>query len=181
MMAMHYLKHFRERILKSFFFFFFPLFGHPTASGVPGPGIQSKLQLQPKLQLRQCWILNPPCQAGEQTRSPVPPRHHQSHCITRGTPKILTSFEIRISQNGDLVPRVTGHIIWEKTGRSLLAPSQKQPLSTSKHPPTPRRYLGGQRVACSSSPLPRPPVQRRSPHRRGPGLRVPTGTDSAPL
>ena len=36
--------------------FFF--FGHPTADGVPGPGIRPKLQLQPTPQLWKHWILN---------------------------------------------------------------------------------------------------------------------------
>ena len=37
---------------------FFPLFGCPVAYGVPRPGIRSKMQLRPTLQLLQCWILN---------------------------------------------------------------------------------------------------------------------------
>ena len=49
------------------FFFFF--FGHPMAYGVPGPGIRSKPQLQPKPQLWQCWILNPLCWAGVELMS----------------------------------------------------------------------------------------------------------------
>ena len=32
---------------------------------VPGPGIESEPQLQPKPQLQQCWILNPLCCAEE--------------------------------------------------------------------------------------------------------------------
>ena len=40
----------------SFFFFFF-FFGCPMACGVPGPGIRSKPQLWPTLQLWQCRIL----------------------------------------------------------------------------------------------------------------------------
>ena len=34
---------------------------------VPGPGIESEPQLQPVPQLRQHWILNPLCWAGDQT------------------------------------------------------------------------------------------------------------------
>ena len=37
---------------------FFPLSGHPTAYGVPGPGIRSDSQLQPRPQLWQQWIHN---------------------------------------------------------------------------------------------------------------------------
>lgn len=33
-------------------------FGHREAYGVPGPEIRFELQLQSKLQLQQCWILN---------------------------------------------------------------------------------------------------------------------------
>ena len=40
---------------KNFFFFFVC----PVAYGFPRAGIRSKLHLQPKLQLRQHWILNP--------------------------------------------------------------------------------------------------------------------------
>ena len=40
-----------------FIFVFFFFFGHPTAHGIPGPGIRSELQLGPMLQLWQCQIL----------------------------------------------------------------------------------------------------------------------------
>ena len=43
-----------------FNFCLFFIFGHPQAYGVLGPGIRSELQLQSKLQMWQCWILNPP-------------------------------------------------------------------------------------------------------------------------
>ena len=36
-------------------------FGFHKAYGVLGPGIRSKLQMQPKPQLGQCWILDPLC------------------------------------------------------------------------------------------------------------------------
>ena len=48
-----------------FFLLFF--FGHTMTYGVPQPGIRSKPQVQPKLHLHQCWILNPLCQARDQT------------------------------------------------------------------------------------------------------------------
>ena len=41
-----------------FWFFFLLIFGHPATYEVPGPGIRSELQLQPKLQLWQLWSLN---------------------------------------------------------------------------------------------------------------------------
>ena len=56
---------------------FFVCFGHPTAYGVPGPGIRSEPQLQCTLKLWQCQILNPLCQARDQTLHPstseIPP------------------------------------------------------------------------------------------------------------
>ena len=48
----------------------------PKAYGVPRPGIKSKQQLQPKPQLRQCWILNSLC---PQDAANV------SHCATGGS------------------------------------------------------------------------------------------------
>jgi len=38
-----------------YFFFFWP---HPQHMDVPWPGIKSKLQLRPRPQLQQCWILS---------------------------------------------------------------------------------------------------------------------------
>ena len=66
----------------SFFLFF--IFGCPEAYGVPGPGIRSEPQSQPKLQLRQCqsWILNPRCRARARTCVPALPRCHRSGCAT---------------------------------------------------------------------------------------------------
>ena len=61
------------------FLFLFFFFGQPRAYGVPRPGIRSQLYSQPKLQLRQCWILNPLCQAGDQTCI-------QSCCTAAGIP-----------------------------------------------------------------------------------------------
>ena len=69
-------------------FLFFPLLSspflsfRPTAYGVPGPGIRSKPQLQPVLQLWEHRILNPLGWARDQTCIPVLPRHCQSHCAT---------------------------------------------------------------------------------------------------
>ena len=57
-----------------FFFFFFFHFSHPEAYGAPEPGIRSKLQLRPERQLQQCLILNPLCQAGDQTYISAFPR-----------------------------------------------------------------------------------------------------------
>lgn len=62
------------------YIFFF--FGHPTACGVSGPGIRSKLQ--------QCWILNPSLEPGME---PVSQRSQDSAnpvgTITVGTPICL--------------------------------------------------------------------------------------------
>lgn len=54
-------------------------FGSPVARGVPGPGLRSELQLQPKTQLWQCRILGPPCGArdwplSQNTADPVVPQ-----------------------------------------------------------------------------------------------------------
>ena len=55
---------------------------------VPGPGIESELELRPMPQLQQCWILNPLCQARDQTCITVLPRRH---CAT-ATPPHLSFF-----------------------------------------------------------------------------------------
>ena len=68
--------------------FFLFIFGHPSAYGVPGSGVRSEPQVQPKQQLWQRQILNPLCWAGDQTCIPALPRHRQSHCTTGGTPRI---------------------------------------------------------------------------------------------
>ena len=47
------------------FFLFWP---HPQHLEVHRPGIESELQLWPMTQLQQCQILNPSCQARDQTR-----------------------------------------------------------------------------------------------------------------
>ena len=73
--------------------FFFFLFGHPAAYGVPRPGIRSELQLQPKPQLWQHRILNPLYWARDRTCLPALPKHCQSHWATEGTLRVLfTSF-----------------------------------------------------------------------------------------
>ena len=64
-------------------YFFFFLFGCPSAYGIPQvPAIRSKRQRW------QCWFLNPLCWAGDRTHIPVLPRRHQSHCTTAGTPLV---------------------------------------------------------------------------------------------
>ena len=68
--------------------YFILFFCHPTAYGVPGPGIRSELQLQPKLQLRQCPIRNPVCWARDRICIPALPRHCRSCCTTAGTPQL---------------------------------------------------------------------------------------------
>ena len=65
---------------KNFFFFF----GCLVAYGIPRPGIISKPQLWPKLQLKQHQILNPLLRATDQTCIPVILR---SHWATEGIPK----------------------------------------------------------------------------------------------
>ena len=67
-------------------------FGHPTAYGVPGLGIRSELQLQPKPQLRQCPIRNPVCWARDRICIPALPRHCRSCCTTAGTPRLYFFF-----------------------------------------------------------------------------------------
>jgi len=47
-----------------YFFIFQPF---PQHMEVPGPRIESELQLQRTPQLQQHWILNPLCQAGDPT------------------------------------------------------------------------------------------------------------------
>ena len=74
--------------------FFFSFFGCPTACGVPGPAIRTKLQSQ------QCQILNPMCQGGDWTCIPGLQRLLWSHCATTGTPneerlqRCLWAFEL---------------------------------------------------------------------------------------
>lgn len=68
----------------SFRLFFF-VFGRPVACEFPRPRIRSKPQLLPKLQLRQHWILNPLCQAGDWTCVSAFLRGCWSHCATAGT------------------------------------------------------------------------------------------------
>ena len=68
------------------------LFWSSTAYGVPGPGIRSELQLQPKLQRWPCQIFNPLCWARDRTCVPVPPRCCRSHCSTVRTPHPTTFY-----------------------------------------------------------------------------------------
>ena len=81
--------------LQTFTFFFFSFLGCPMAYGVPGPGMRSELQLQPKPELWPCRILNPLCRAGDWTCVPGLPGHHQSCCTTAGT----LDFHIKKNSN----------------------------------------------------------------------------------
>lgn len=57
---------------------FFSIFGRPAAYGTPtGPGIKSEPPSHPKLQLRQRWIPDPLCHAGDRTHVPVFPGRRQ--------------------------------------------------------------------------------------------------------
>ena len=68
-----------------FFFFFFPFSFLAIPHGVPGPGIRSELKSWPKPQVWQRQILNPLCQAQDQTCVPALPRCGRSHCTTAKT------------------------------------------------------------------------------------------------
>ena len=65
----------------------FLFFGRPLAYGVSGPGIRSKPQLLPELQLQQQRILKLQCPARDWTCVSTLPRHHWSLCATMGNPK----------------------------------------------------------------------------------------------
>ena len=69
-----------------FSFFLKKIFGCPIAYWVAGPEIRFKAQLLPKPQLWQSWILNPLCQAHDQTCFPALPRYCQSCCATALAP-----------------------------------------------------------------------------------------------
>ena len=97
------------------FFFYFYFFVAPWDMEVPGPGIRSKLQLQPIPQLRPCWILNPLCQTGDQTCVPVLQRHCRSHWAIVGT----LGTAILITQDPD--PRLG---IWECFQFGVHAPPE---------------------------------------------------------
>lgn len=72
-----------------------PLTDHPTAHGVPVPGIKSKLQSQLKPQLRQSRIFNQLHLARDRTCNPALPRRcRQSCCATAGTPLLLTRNDL---------------------------------------------------------------------------------------
>ena len=61
----------QQRELPSIYLFIFSFFSaHSVACWVPGPGIKSNPELWPILQMWQCWILNPLCQAGDWTHCP---------------------------------------------------------------------------------------------------------------
>ena len=74
---------------------FSSFFDHPVAYEVPGPGIRSELQLQPKSQLRQCWILNPVLRIKPGWGLNLHPRAPEVPpicCATLGTPYNCLSF-----------------------------------------------------------------------------------------
>ena len=79
--------HHKRTPIQIFYFIFFLLWLPHTAHGVLWPGIKSEPQLSPKLQLWQCWILNPPRQDRYQTCVSALQRRHWSHCTTAETPK----------------------------------------------------------------------------------------------
>ena len=76
----------------------FSVFGHPATDGVPWPGISS----EPQLQLRECWILDPLCWAGDRICVPVVPRYR---CATVGTLKFI-SFGVPVV--GQWLTNLTG-------------------------------------------------------------------------
>ena len=69
-----------------FLLIFFSFFGFPAACKVPGPGIRSKPQLQPTLQLWQRWILNPLYCLKDLTCIPALQRCRQPQWATARTP-----------------------------------------------------------------------------------------------
>ena len=82
-----------------------------------GSGVWPKPQLQPVLPLQQHWILNPLCQATDQTCVLMLPRYHLCHCTTVGTPrnelfvdgkeKVISTVDGKLGsskQNGIAVP-----------------------------------------------------------------------------
>ena len=77
-------------------FLFF--FGHPTAYRVPRPGIRSKPQLPPTLQLWQCRILNPLCGNRNGTCVPTFQRYLRFHCTTGELPFVSLYCNIIMGQ-----------------------------------------------------------------------------------
>ena len=73
-----------------FFFFFF--FGYPMAYRIPRPGIRSKLQLRPRLQLWQHQVTMP---AGDRTCVSKLYRHCPSRCTTVETPYTIMFLYIQ--------------------------------------------------------------------------------------
>ena len=65
--------------------FFPPFQQHPWHREVPGPGIESKLELRPTTQLQQCQILNPLCRARDWTSASIA-TSQIINCATVGTP-----------------------------------------------------------------------------------------------
>ena len=75
------------------YIYIFPIFGLPTAYGVPWAGIRSEPQSRPKLQLRQCQIFNPLCWDRDWTCVPALPRYRPSLCSTAGTPVLFLNLK----------------------------------------------------------------------------------------
>ena len=81
--SQHGSEQYRKQSLLLFYFYLFFFFGCPAAYEVPGTGIRSEPQLQPKPQ-----ILNLLCQADRRTWIPALPRQPLSRCATVGTLKV---------------------------------------------------------------------------------------------
>ena len=87
-----------------YFLIYLFIYGCPSADGVPGPGIRSELKLPPNLQLWQCQILNPLCQARQGlnlcSRAPKtlqPFRHSRSSmCTLPGVIRCYWEFPVLI-------------------------------------------------------------------------------------
>ena len=72
-----------KKIYKDKFFFFGCT--HSTWN-FPGPGTESKLQLQPMPQLQQCQMLNSVYWAGDQTHAAAETTGSPTYCTIAGTP-----------------------------------------------------------------------------------------------
>ena len=69
---------------------------------VPRLGIESELQLPPIAQLQQCWIFDPLCRTGDQTRASAVTQatavRFLTHCATEGAP-CFTLFHSKSSKS----------------------------------------------------------------------------------
>ena len=83
----------QKKCSKDFFFF---LFGHPAAHGVPRPGIRSKPPLRPKLQLRhrRMWHRPSRCWAGDRACVLALQRGCRSCFATVRTPQDISDYII---------------------------------------------------------------------------------------